>query len=567
MPRQPLPALPLLLASVVTAGCMAPAPHAAVNGRTASVTLRATIAPPPARQLAVTPAALKWTPSDVCYVTFQVFAGSDPVPYLTQHVDGADIRTAGTTLTFTSLAANTTYRIEARAYEDPDGPDYGVAGTLISRDLATDTGWRTTVAVTNDNAPTAASPITLQLIDRLFDGTTTVPRSDLDVSAGFCTFDPQGVVSTVVGGDAAPAFVHGGTALDTSITGAGQMVCASDGTLYVIGGHRVWMVTRDRETFLLGGFASPHAGVGCKGQTGFDQPRGLALSKDETKLFVADFNNGRVVRIDLSSADLKSAMPAIPDAVCLSDPNYASVVAGGVAASPPNTDGNRLTASLNGPTGLAISFDGSLLVTDYLGFTVRRIDLNSSAPDTDPSYVTTVAGGKGVSASLDNSTSAVDGRFKAPYDIERFQDGFLIADHGTPALRKLTLKPTGQWGLTTFATQATFAGDAAGDTLWKPQQLAVDHADRIWFQDRDEAAAPAALRLRCLDPSKSGDARLRSWLRNVEDQFVPYKDGHIDDATFAWAGIAPFPPLGVCVDRSGTVYFGDPTANSVRKLQ
>ncbi len=572
-------AVPALLAAICSAGCLAPqAPLAPARAGTATVKVHAGFAAPAARRVTGVPAP-KWTPEDVEYVRFDVYVvGGAATPYLTQFVTGADIRTAGVTLTLTSLAANTTYRIEARAYDDALGmqdedfngtPDGFAAATLLSIAQAPETTWSSTVAVGGDNEPTLATPIALQLIDRVFDGTATLPGPEVLLKGGDCTFDQQGVVSTVVGGGG--VFQHGDAyGLDTAVFDAGHMVRASDGTLYVAGGHQVWMVTRDRDTFLLGGYGIPANGVGYKGETGFDTPHGLALSADESELYVADFYNGRIVAIDLESNDLFEVMPETAATAGFSDPVYSRVVAGGIEFQPASQDGTINLATFNLPTGLALAVDGSLLVTERDGRVIRRIDLNSADPAADSAYVTTIAGLKNASGASDDALNALNARFRAPYDIERFQDGFLIVDQDAlaPALRKLTPLATGGWGLTTFATKSAFAADASGDTIIEPFQLAVDHADRIWFGDRDKAAAPVRPYLRCLDPSKTGDARLRTWLGKAEADGVPYKDGHIDDASFSFWGLpTDFHPIGVCVDPSGTVFFSDPSANSVRKLQ
>lgn len=571
-------AVPALLTAVLTAGCLAQqAPLAPVHAGTATVKVRAGFAPAAGRRVTTAPAP-KWTPAEVEYVRFDVYVvGGGATPYLTQFVAGADIRNDGTILTFTSLAANTTYRIEARAYDDALGmqdddfdgkPDGLGAATKISLDQTPATAWQSTVAVATDNEPTFATPIALQLIDRVFDGVATLPAPDTQIANGECTFDPQGVVSTIVGGGSGgAAFVHGGVGLSSAVFDAGQMVYASDGTLYVAAAHQVFMVTRDRKTYLLGGFGTPNNGVGFKGNLGLDTPHSVALSADETELYVADYYNGRIIGIDLESDDLFAPMPVNPDTTGFTDPNYARIIAGAGTGGDANDDGNRLQAKLDGPAGLALAADGSLLVTNHLGNTVRRIDLNSPNPDADPLFVTTIAGARAVSASTDAAADARNGRFKAPYDIERYQDGFLITDQDTPKLRKLTPLAGGGWGLTTFAAAGDFAADASGDELLEPQQLAVDHAGRIWFSDRDKIGVPPKLFLRCLDPSKAGDARLRSWIKRTEAQFVPYVDGHVDDGSFAWAGATAFRPVGVAVDPSGTVFFSDPTANSVRKLQ
>jgi len=139
----------------------------------------------------------------------------------------------------------------------------------------------------------------------------------------------------------------------------------------------------------ISGFAD---GVGKAAQ--FASPHGLALSADQSTLYVADTNNEVVRAVDIASGTV-------------------TTLAGqkGIFRS---TDGVGTAASFCQPTGLAIDSAGAnLYVSDQCGFVIRRIALGSAT-------VSTVAGsgtpGQADGAALSATFKSLSGLLVDPHN-------------------------------------------------------------------------------------------------------------------------------------------------------
>ncbi|HUX67813.1 MAG TPA: hypothetical protein VMV31_10025 [Terriglobales bacterium] len=166
-------------------------------------------------------------------------------------------------------------------------------------------------------------------------------------------------VTTLVGGPYAFSFP------DTE----GLVYDSANQTLYAADAQRNQVLA-----FAVGGFAyTVVAGSGLSGYADgvgkaaqFASPHGLALSADQSTLYVADTNNELIRAVDIASGTV-------------------STLAGqkGVYRS---TDGVGAAASFCQPTGLALDSAGAnLYISDQCGYVIRRLALGSAT-------VTTVAG-------------------------------------------------------------------------------------------------------------------------------------------------------------------------------
>lgn len=206
------------------------------------------------------------------------------------------------------------------------------------------------------------------------------------------------------------------------------------------------------------------AGTGTAGFTGdggaaasgrLNMPVGIAIAPDRS-IYIADFNNHRVRRIDASGVITTIAGTGIP--------GY-------------NGDGIAATdAHLNGPNGVAIAVDGSVIVTEGLGQRVRRI-----APD---GTITTIAG-NGLTGDSGDNGLAVDAELNTPNGPFVAPDGNVyFADTGNHRVRRIA--PGGI--ITTIAGTGTpgYSGDggqAVSAVLNTPRDVAVGSDGAIYIAD------------------------------------------------------------------------------------
>ena len=330
------------------------------------------------------------------------------------------------------------------------------------------TGAATTVAgvggtIIGSGVPDPTRLATDQLVQPR--GLTTLPSGDLlvaDANAGrVLRITPTGVVTVFAGAGGA------GTGSGSAATAANvgyplDIVAAADGTVYFseYWHKQVWKVA--------GGIATVIAGDGTQGPSGLGDhtgdggpatsaalfgPEGLALSADETQLYLAEglpdlaasFNgtNGKTVRrVQLSGAGagtIATFAGTVPNAVytSTSSPQPFSEI-GGIAASPT-----------------------TLYVSDRAG-TVVAIDLASGARSTiagSASATTPGDGGPATSALLDT-----------PTDLELLGDGsLLIGQRGTSDQRVRIVSPGG--AISAFAGSGLATGGDGGAPTAPTAQL------------------------------------------------------------------------------------------------
>jgi len=194
-----------------------------------------------------------------------------------------------------------------------------------------------------------------------------------------------------------------------------DIVITADGTLYVADAgnssiRRIRQIGGQVVVDTIGGNGVPGFADGAADKARFNTPTALVLSPDGNSLFVADTNNGRVRRIDLTTRRV-------------------STVAGGGEGNA--IDGPGGEATLFQPIGLALDSDGVLYVSEFGNNDIRRIDTLGN--------VTTVAGGGG--AKLRDGTG-VEARFNQPRGLAiDSQRGFLyVADYENLVIRKIVLR-------------------------------------------------------------------------------------------------------------------------------
>lgn len=571
-----------LLATLALGACQA-APLAPTGPRVAvepgmaglaagdvALAVRATVAPAMCRAVLTAGEDENWTRDQVSFVRFTLYRRLVATPVATQDVPAAGILDDETFLVrFNHLRRNLDYRVEARAYHDPDadGPQPAV---LISIDDARETRWRSDIAVRDDDAPVLdAGSLAVRLVPTHFDGTSQ-PPGVFDNGEGGCHAELNGNVVTWAGGGAG-GFVEDAAGKGARLGTIADLARRSDGTVFAAlkYQHAIVAVTPQRRVRLvLGAHGIAGATLGTKFDSRLNSPMGLALSADEQTLYVADTGNHRVVAVDLASDDFDD-VGALGD----DDAGYATLVAGpadaviaanaGVAPSGTG-DGLVAAARFDQPVGLAPDGAGGLVVADRANHRIRRV-LGGS--------VATIAGFDAGYVEGDGATA----RFDQPFDVcadgaTIVADGtwaFLITDHLNGAIRRLAPDGAGGW---TVSTWAIGDGDGAeNDELLQPSGIATDDRGRVWVGAMDSDFVNAVVTSFDRDqvigaggnPIPDGpDIAAKRWVQGFG---TPYRDGDARDATFEDGASARLVP--VVADPVGRVFFGDEAANALRLLQ
>jgi sugar lactone lactonase YvrE len=230
--------------------------------------------------------------------------------------------------------------------------------------------------------------------------------------------------------------VDGATGIITTVAGTGAASCGPDGVLATTSAvsNPSWALPdvagnlfiadfacqRIRRVDAATGIITTFAGNGIAGFSGdggpatsasLNGPSGLALDASEN-LFVAEYNNSRVRRIDAVT-------------------HVITTVAGGGAGG----DGVPATSSnLKAPVALAIDAAGDLFIGDVRSHSVRRVDATTQ-------IITTVAGGAQLGYTGDGGLAA-GARLYQPYGVAVDDVGNLfIADTGNNRVRSVRLTP------------------------------------------------------------------------------------------------------------------------------
>jgi len=210
----------------------------------------------------------------------------------------------------------------------------------------------------------------------------------------------------------------------------------------------------------------------------------------------------------------------------------------GKARAAGTADGTGAAARFNGPDGIACDTAGTLYVTDSGSNTIRRIS--------PAGRVTTVAGKAGVMGSADGTGAAAS--FNGPSGIACDAAGNLyVADSGNNTIRKIT--PAGV--VTTLAGKpgATGSADGVGPsaTFNNPQGIACDAAGNLYVVDSQNCA------VRKITPAGVVST-------------VAGKAGSVGKADGSGAAASFFAPTGIACDAAGNLYVTDTHNYTIRKI-
>jgi sugar lactone lactonase YvrE len=202
------------------------------------------------------------------------------------------------------------------------------------------------------------------------------------------------------------------------------VVTDRQGNIYVAdrNNHRIRRITPDGIVKTLAGSGEAGYTDGPSYKAKFNQPYGVALDDAEITLYVADYLNHAIRKIDLLSDEV-------------------STLAGNGKAG--FGDGSGTGASFNQPYNLKNDGHGALIVPDQNNHAIRRVGMNGAVTTLAGSGTAGYVDGKGREAKFNNPTGAVAAA-----------DGtVLVADRNNHRLRRIASDGT----VTTLAG----TGDAA----------------------------------------------------------------------------------------------------------
>jgi|GEM_PF-1900104 len=181
---------------------------------------------------------------------------------------------------------------------------------------------------------------------------------------------PAGEVSVVAGtGNPAPAPLACSAVGTSTTTDLGQVVAvaADDASVVYLADATNGCIRRVGALGALGGVAGGGAtgacsATGAPGDVALPSPSGLAVDAAGTVLYVADYASRCVVRFGSTAGAFTTTERVAGDGTAVSAPWAATSGDGGWAPA----------ARLGGPTAVALTATGDLLVSDYDAATVRR---------------------------------------------------------------------------------------------------------------------------------------------------------------------------------------------------
>jgi sugar lactone lactonase YvrE len=226
-----------------------------------------------------------------------------------------------------------------------------------------------------------------------------------------------GVISTLAGTGQAGFSGDGGAAHQATLNEPAALILDGNHRLYIAdqNNHRIRVVdlkTGQIQTIAGAGTAMYDGDAKPAVDTALAGPGGLALADD--RLYIADTFNGRIRCVQLSSGRI-------------------STVAGDGAAYRYESPSDPPSPSLARPTGIAISLNGDLILTDSDNHLIRQWDWDSGTAS--------CLAGNGVPSYSGDRGAAKEAGLCYPFGIAVDRDGsLLVADTFNHRIRVLALK-------------------------------------------------------------------------------------------------------------------------------
>jgi RHS repeat-associated protein len=226
---------------------------------------------------------------------------------------------------------------------------------------------------------------------------------------------PDGTISTIAGTGTFGESGDGGPATSAMLKFPSSAALGPDGSIYVAEVNQGFRVRRISPS----GIISTFAGTGVSGNTG---DGGLATAaKLGNPIDVAVGPDGAVYIADKDFNVIRRVSPS----------GIISTFAGTGTASFSGDGGLATLATLKTPTGVAVGPDGSVYITDYGNFRIRRVATNG--------IITTVLGnGSGDFYTINDGGPGTAAGIRFPEGITVTPDGVLyVADNGHLRIRRL----------------------------------------------------------------------------------------------------------------------------------
>lgn len=237
----------------------------------------------------------------------------------------------------------------------------------------------------------------------------------------------------------------------------------------------------------IAGGATPGNADGPGATATFNNPVNCALGSGGN-LYVCDFDNGRVRRVNRSSVVstvVNQANFSHPFGICfVGDQLYVQTDANDTGGRDGTTGtiwrvdtaagtATVVARNLGRPRGMVGLPDGRIAMTNLTRHTVQILD-----PATGT--VTTIAGADGVSGFANGTGTAA--RFHRPYGLDLYGGDLLVADQNNHRIRRVTLAGV----VTTFAgsgTQGFANGTRSTARFNSPQDVKVDALGNVFVAD------------------------------------------------------------------------------------
>ena len=230
---------------------------------------------------------------------------------------------------------------------------------------------------------------------------------------------------------------------------------------------------------------------GARGGALFDDPVNVVYGPDG-RIYVADFNNGRIRVIDqdgetttfVEQAGFRRpfGMAFAPNGALYvetddnDDPaGFHSTTTGAIWRVAPSGDAIMVAENLGRPRGMIVLPDGKLVVADHMHHVVSTFDPNTR-------QLSVIAGAYDQLGYVDGPGASA--RFNQPYDIIDLGDGsVVVSDYANHKLRRIVLATR---TVSTFAGgpgAGAVDGPAATATFRFPQGLAIADSGAIFVTD------------------------------------------------------------------------------------
>ena len=417
--------------------------------------------------------------------------GSNSVTYVDNTLTSTDAITCLITSNASCLSASTdesdTVRVTITPYRSPAititaNLDAICAGASVTFTASASNGGSAPVYQWKKNGVVVGGSTANYVTNTLVNG---------DVITCTLTSNENCVTTTSAVSNTITMSVYSGAPTISTIAGNGSFSFSGDGGLATSASGRFYSVTKDKD-----------------GNT-----------------YVADFDNNRIRKIAVGT-------------------NIITTVAGSGIGSYGGDGGPATNAYLQGPSGVAVSNDGSLYIADRLNNRIRKVDGVTG-------IITTIAG-NGLSGYAGDGGPAISARIYWPTDVKLDASGNLyITDRNNHRIRRVDAT-TGIISTVAGDGFGGFIGDgvpATSTSLYYPVRTALDLSGNLYISDAFN------YRVRKVDATSG----IISTVVGTGFSGFGGDNGLAINASVSY-------PFGLAVDISGDLYLSDWDNHRVRKI-